>query len=116
MHRLTAKFLLVFALVGYLAPIAMASSAPAHACCLRKGIHHCEDAQGSETEQPVIRDASCCKGDCGRAVTTAQWAHARAIAAAGFAQNVEAHLAQSSPVSHNTDVSRFQSTRAPPAC
>jgi hypothetical protein len=116
MHRLTAKFLLLFALVGYLAPIAMASSAPAHACCVRKGIHHCETALGSETEQPVIHDASCCKGDCCRAVTTAQWAHARAIAAAGLAQRVEAYLTHSSPVSHNTDVSRFQSTRAPPAC
>jgi hypothetical protein len=116
MHRLTAKFLLVFALVGYLAPIAIASSAPAHACCVRKGIHHCEGPLGSETEQPVIRDASCCKGDCCRAVTTAQWAHARAIAAAGFVQKIEAYLGQSNPVSHNTDVSRFQSTRAPPAC
>lgn len=116
MHRLTARFLLLFALVGYLAPIAMASSAPAHACCLRKGVHHCQDASGAETEQPTIRDASCCKGDCCRAVTTAQWAHARSIAAVGFARHIEAYVGQSNPVSRNSDIFRFQSTRAPPAC
>jgi hypothetical protein len=34
----------------------------------------------------------------------------------GFAQNVEAYVGQSNPVSHHADVFRFQSTRAPPAC
>lgn len=116
MHRLTARLLLLLALIGYLAPIAIASSAPARACCVRKGVHHCDDALGSETEQPVIRDASCCKGDCGRAVTTAQWAHAREFASASVLQNVEAHLGRSTLASPNNELSRSQSTRAPPTC
>jgi hypothetical protein len=116
MHRLTAKLLLLFALVGYLAPVAMASAAAPHACCLRKGIHHCQDSLGSETGQPVIHVTSCCNGDCCRAVTTEQWAHAQAPAATSFVQNVEAYLGQSTPVSPNAEVSSFQSTRAPPAC
>ena len=38
MHRLTARLLLFFALVGSLVPVALAASAaPTHACCLRKG-------------------------------------------------------------------------------
>jgi hypothetical protein len=31
-------------------------------------------------------------------------------------QNVEAYLGQSSPIPSNIEVSRSQSTRAPPAC
>jgi hypothetical protein len=117
MHRLTARLLLLFALLGHLVPVAMASTAaPLHACCLRKGIHHCQDSLGVETEQPVIRDSSCCKGGCCRAVTTAQWAHAQPVATAIFAPNVEAYVGQSNSVSHHADVSRFQSARAPPAC
>ncbi|MGA8621269.1 MAG: hypothetical protein WB660_22440 [Candidatus Sulfotelmatobacter sp.] len=117
MHRLTARLLLLLALVGNLAPIALAATAaPPHACCLRKGFHHCHDSLASETGQPVIRDASCCKRDCCRAVTTTQGAHAQPPVAIPFAQNVEQYLGQSSPVSPNTAVSGFQATRAPPAC
>src|ERR1700691_3054325 len=76
MNRLIARLLLLFALLGNLVPIALAANpAPPHACCLRKGVHHCQDSSGSESSQPVVRDSSCCRGNCGHAVTTAQWAH-----------------------------------------
>src|SRR5580658_1813168 len=115
MHRLTARLLLLLALAGYLVPIAMASEAPPHACCLRK-IHRCQDSLSSESAQPVIRSASCCHGDCCRAVTTEQWAHAQARTSAAFMRHVEAYLGRSSPASPTVEVSSSQSTRAPPAC
>jgi hypothetical protein len=115
MHRLIARFLVLVALVGNFAPLALAAVAPpSHACCVRKAVHHCHDSAISEAEQLLIRSASCCQHDCCRAVTTAQWAHAQPRAAAGFAQNVEAHLGQSNPASLDTTRFSFQSTRAPP--
>src|ERR1035438_1129938 len=86
MHRLTARLLLFLALAGSLAPLALAVTAPTHSCCLRKGIHHCHDSLASESGQPVIQDASCCRGDCYRAVTTARWAHPQPKLAAFFLQ------------------------------
>jgi hypothetical protein len=119
MHRLTARLLLFFALVGNLAPLALAATAaPPHACCVRKTAHHCHDSLASEsvseTGQLVIRDANCCNGDCGRAVTTAQWAHAQSPAGAFDAPPVETHLSQLDLVSPNAKFCRFASTRAPP--
>jgi hypothetical protein len=65
MHRLTARFLLLLALVGNLAPLALAATAPPpRACCLRKGVHSCHDSLASDSGQLVIRDASCCDHDC----------------------------------------------------
>src|SRR5580698_9271047 len=115
MHRLTARFLLIVALVGSLAPLATAAAAPIRACCVRKAVHHCHDPlaskQISETGQLVVNDSSCCNHDCGRAVTQAQWAQAQPPAASALARNVEAYVRQSTQVSPNTEVSRFQSTR-----
>jgi hypothetical protein len=120
MHRLIARFLLLVALVGNFAPLALAATAAPHACCVRKAAHHCHDSlaseQVSETGQLAVRDVSSCNHDCCRAVTTARWAHAQSPASASFVQNVEAYLGQSTPVLSNAEVSRFQSTRAPPAC
>jgi hypothetical protein len=120
MHRLIAKFLLLFALVGNFAPLALAATAAPHACCVRKAHHHCHDSlaseQASEAGQLVIRDAACCNHECRRAVTTARWAHAQSPASASFMQTVEACLGQSTPVTPNREVSRLHSTRAPPAC
>jgi len=116
MQRLIARFLLCVALAGNLAPLALATAAPPpHACCIRKVAHHCHDSAAAESSQLVIRDVSPCNHDCCRAVTTAQWAHAQPPAAPSFAQIVEARLGPSSSLSPNTEVARFQSTRAPPA-
>ncbi len=123
MHRLIAKgpvarFLLLVALLGNLAPLALAATAPPPACCVRKAAHHChgslDSEQLSETGQFAIRDAGACSHDCCHAVTTAQWANAQPPAAISFAPQVEAHLSQLTPVSPNTSVLGFQSTRAPP--
>jgi len=114
MHRLTARLLLVLALVGNLAPLVLAATAPPRACCVRKAAHHCHDSSAPESAQLVVRDASCCNHDCCRAVTTARWAQAQNTPAASFTQNVEAYLGQLNPVSPNAQVSRFKSARAPP--
>jgi hypothetical protein len=120
MHRLTARFLLLIALVGSLGPLALAAAAPIRACCVRKAVHHCHDSLASEqileTGQLALHDTSCCNHDCGRAVTTAQWAQAQPPAATELAPNVEAYVSQSTQVHPNTELSRFQSSRAPPTC
>ena len=114
MHRFTARLLLLFALVAYFVPIATASTP--HACCLRKRIHHCQDATGSEATELVIRGASCCRGDGCGVVATSRWAHPPAGVKTSFARDVEAYLGQSNAVAPVIEVSKFQSTRAPPAC
>ena len=120
MPRLIARFLLLAALVGNFAPLALAATVAPHACCVRKAAHRCHNSlaseQVSETGQLVIHDAACCNHDCCRAVTTARWAHAQSSASTPFVQNVQAYLGQSSPIPSNIEVSRSQSTRAPPAC
>jgi hypothetical protein len=117
MHRLIAKLLLLVALAGNLAPLALAATAAPHACCIRKAVHHCHDSLSSQSEsgQLIIRDAPNCNHDCCRAVTTARWAHAQPRADQSFVQNIEAYLGHSNPVSPTTEPTSFQSTRAPPA-
>jgi hypothetical protein len=120
MHRFIARFLLLAALVGNIAPLALAVTPAPHACCVRKAAHRCHDSpvsqQASDTGRLALHDAACCNHDCSRALTTACWAHAQSSASALFVQNVEAYLGCSSPVPSNVEVSRSQSTRAPPAC
>ncbi|MFZ0951000.1 MAG: hypothetical protein WAN17_01970 [Candidatus Sulfotelmatobacter sp.] len=117
MHRLTARLLLFFALVGNLSPLALAAAAtPPHACCLRKAAHHCHDAAVSESGQLVIRDACCCNHDCGRATISTQWAHPESQAAAFFLQAISARVAATQPDSPAAAPAEFQSTRAPPTC
>ncbi len=113
MHRLTARFLLLFALVGTFAPLALAATAaPEHACCLRKGVHQCHGS-APESDQRSIRE-SCRYRDGCRAVTTSQWAHTQPTTTAAFVRDVEARIAESPAAS--PDAMRFssQSTRAPP--
>ena len=117
MHRLTARLLLFFALVGNLVPLALAATAASQrACCVRKAVHHCQDSPASENEQLVIRDARSCNHDCCRAVTTTQWAHPQPRLAVFFLQTVNAHTAGIQPDSPATASSEFRSSRAPPAC
>jgi hypothetical protein len=117
MHRLTAKLLLLFALVGNLAPLALAlTTANPHACCVRKAAHPCHDSAISKANQLDLRDARCCNHDCCRAVTTARWAQAQPSIPACFVHKVAARLGDTTPLAPTTEISRFQSTRAPPAC
>lgn len=117
MHRLTARFLLLAALVGNFIPLALAiTAAPPHTCCLRKAVHRCHDSLISETEQPVIRDASCCSHNCGHVVVTTRWVHAQPKLAAFSLRASKVRLAASQPDSPATAPIGFQSSRAPPAC
>jgi hypothetical protein len=114
MHRLTARFLLLFALVGTFAPLALAmTAAPPHACCLRKAAYQCHGS-APESDQRTIQDAGCCNHDCGRAVTTSQWAHAQPSTTSFTAQNVEARVAELHSGTPASKLCPSQSTRAPP--
>ncbi len=116
MHRLTARLLLFFALVGTLAPLALAATAaPPHACCRRKA-HHCLDSAALESNQESIRDTSCCNHDCCRATISAQWAHSEPQAAAFFLQSIRARVPASQPDTPAAASTQFQSSRAPPTC
>jgi len=114
MQRLTARFLLLFALVGTFAPLALAATfAPQHSCCLRKGAHQCHGS-APESDQRSVRDSSCCNHDCCRAVTTPQWAHAQPRTMPTFGQNVEARIFESHSDSPAAKLFSSQCTRAPP--
>lgn len=117
MHRLIARLLLFIALAGNLLPLALAAaSPPPRVCCLRKAVHHCQNSLASDSEQLVIRDATCCNHDCCRAVTTAQWAHPQPKPAAFFLPTVTVPLTRTEPNSPANASAEFQSSRAPPAC
>jgi hypothetical protein len=115
MHRLIARLLLLFTLAASLAPVALAATAaPPHACCLRKGVHRCHDSQISDDGPLVLRDASCCNQQCGRAKVSSQWAQAQPRTVVFFLQATPSSLAVpqlDSPVTASTE---FHSTRAPP--
>jgi hypothetical protein len=116
MQRRIAKLLLFVALAGNLAPLALAAAySPAHACCLRKGSHHCPEAGQNDSSQPIVRDASCCNGCC-RAVINAKWAHSQPKPAVFFLEIVKLRRAGSQPEAPATVSVDLQSTRAPPAC
>src|ERR1017187_4362601 len=112
MQRLTARFLLLFALVGTFVPLALAAAAaPPHACCIRKTAHQCH---GPDSDQRSVRSTRCCNQDCCRAVATSQWAHPQPSAASVIASDVEARIAQSHAKTPATQLFASQSTRAPP--
>ena len=114
MRRLTASFLMLLALAGILAPLAVAATAPPpHACCVRSA-HHCNGPSASDPGQPNVSNTGCCNHDCCRAVTTAQWADAQPQVAPSFRQTLTGFIGRSYSNSPTTEVLEFQSTRAPP--
>jgi hypothetical protein len=118
MQRLTARFLLLFALVGTFVPLALAVTAPRpHSCCLRKSAHQCHqpvNAAADESDQRSIHGAGCCNHDCCRAVTTTQSADPQASSAPVFAPNVEGCIAALHSSALAAELLASQSTRAPP--
>jgi hypothetical protein len=115
MHRLTARFLLLFALAGNLAPFALAASIPApHACCVRKAAHHCHSAAALESDQLTIQAPTCCGHDCCRAVAPGRWAYARIPAQAFVADVVTARDTELYPNPPARVFSDLRSSRAPP--
>jgi hypothetical protein len=118
MQRLTARSLLLFALIGTLVPPVLAvTAAAAHSCCLRKSAHRCHQpasATAAESDQRSIHGAGCCNHDCCRAVTTAHWADPRPSLAPIVAPKVEGCIAASDSRAAVNELLASQSTRAPP--
>jgi len=91
MQRLTARLLLLIALLGTFVPIGMqAKSAPSHACCRRTAVHHCHDAGLPHSDETVLRDAGCCNHDCCRAVTSSNYARLGPSSAVSRAESLSA--------------------------
>jgi hypothetical protein len=115
MHRRIAKFLLLFAVAGNLAPLALAISAPPpHACCLRKNVHNCHGSPVAASEQLVLRSGNCCSQNCYRAVTTTRWAKAQPPVITDYVRSGGNLVNSGDPVSFSAGVRSFQSSRAPP--
>jgi hypothetical protein len=121
MQRLTARFLLLFALVGTFVPLALAATAaPPHSCCLRKSAHQCHQPanaaadESDQRDQRSIHGAGCCNHDCCRAVTTSQSADPQPSSAPVYAPNVEGCIAAFHSNAPAAELLASQSTRAPP--
>jgi len=69
MQRWVARLLLILLLVGVLAPVGLAATAPEpHACCKRRTIHDASP-QGMEFHAPP----GCCNHNCCRSLKVSQW-------------------------------------------
>jgi hypothetical protein len=116
MQRLTARFLLLMALVGTFVPLAMqGKAASAHACCRRQATHHCHDSAETNPNQSVASRTGCCNHDCCHAVTSAQWAHPLPSSAAASVQDAAAREIGDEADHPLSICSSFLHSRAPPA-
>jgi len=116
MNRLTARLLLLVALVGNFVPLVLAATTNSvPACCRRKSVHHCHGAQNSESQSISVHSRDCCNHDCCRAVTTAQWAHAPRQSARFSANLIARCLSEIDPLVPKAAAVVFHSPRAPPA-
>ena len=116
MQRITARFLLLIALLGTVVPMAMqAKAAPPRACCLRKAPHHCHETSQAQPEQPVLQDAGCCNHNCCRAVTSSQWAHPLPSLTPATARDATGHGISDHFGGPLSVCSSFLHSRAPPA-
>ncbi|HET7890370.1 MAG TPA: hypothetical protein VFL34_02520 [Candidatus Sulfotelmatobacter sp.] len=113
MQRLTARFLLLFTLVGTFLPLALsATAAPPHACCLRRAAHQCHGSFGV-SDAPAVRSTSCCNHDCCRGVHISQSAHPDQPSPS-IALKTDIRLAQPQAQPVTTPSLTAQSSRAPP--
>jgi len=115
MHRLTARLLLLFAITGTFVPIALAYSAPVHACCVRKTTHHCHEAASNEDNQLHLHAGAGCNHDCCRGAATSQSARPQSPLTAASLAATYARALNAQPASPSAALVQFQSTRAPPA-
>jgi hypothetical protein len=114
MHRRTAIFVLLLALIATCLPLAQAlTAAPPHACCIRAA-HHCHDSALAPSDPLALRGGNCCSHDCCRAVTTAQWGHPQSQLIAISAHAVERFVAESYLSNPAADLILAQSPRSPP--
>jgi hypothetical protein len=114
-HRLTAKLLLLFALVGNLIPLAMAAAPAAPRACCRRMAHHCHEAAALKSGELVFRDPHCCcNGNCRRAATTAQWAHPKTRSSQACDAVVERLAGNIRSAFSGKQLASSYSSRAPP--
>ncbi|HLZ41620.1 MAG TPA: hypothetical protein VKQ11_11695 [Candidatus Sulfotelmatobacter sp.] len=115
MQRLIARLLLLFSLAGTSVPLALqASVAPPHACCLRKAVHRCHQAEAADRHEPVAAAPGCCHHNCLRAVKTSQSAHPEPSVTSAFEPVRQNYLAKSQPGVPASQIFSTKSTRAPP--
>jgi hypothetical protein len=109
MHRMTARLLLIFVLVGTFAPVALAISAPPpHACCMRKMHPH----TSPETAFTALDLGS---HDCCRPLTVSHAAQPRPRPSAYAVPASAALLPRLLPVDPTPAVNAAHSGRAPPS-
>jgi len=114
MRRALTTFVLLYAVAAVFAPVAFAFTAPApHACCIRAA-HHCHEMASAENGL-ALRSLSCCGQDCGRAVTSAQWAHAQSSAVTAAYQTPARLQVPALSTRTNSEVARLTPSRAPPS-
>jgi len=98
--------------------LAAVASQP-HACCVRKTVHKCHDSGAadlvSDSERPVIRDASCCDHNCCRALALPNWGDAQLRDSILVLQIVDARVVLPDPQLPATASTGLRSTRGPPA-
>ena len=113
MQRLTARFLLLFALFGTFVPAALqALSEPSHACCLRKAAQHCHHKVDSE--RAAIHSTECCTNYCGRAVTVSQEAKAQPAVRIAVAEHSGDPVSETRPLMVPAEFRTSKSPRGPP--
>ncbi len=109
MHRLTARLLLVLLLVGTIAPVALAISAPApHACCVRTPMHD-HASGGREMRETASRTGNCCPP-----VTAAHWAELDPGIHSTSHPLLAYLLTDAHPVLHSDHAVSLQPVRGPP--
>jgi hypothetical protein len=109
MHRLTARLLLVFMLVGTFAPAALAiSTPPPHACCMRKPMHD------QAVPQAEFQAIDCCSHNCCRPLTVSHRAQPRPPISARSIKTSATLLFDLHPVHRTTELNPSHSVRAPP--
>jgi len=115
MRKKVAGFLLLFALAGNIVPLALAATtAPLHACCIRKSAHHCHDSASSNFAQLMARGAGCCGHDCCRAASISQHASPPSERAVISSWDTSIPVAESESSKAGGDFFAARSTRGPP--
>src|SRR3954469_17512474 len=113
MQRFTARFLLLFALFGTVAPAALqALSTSSHACCLRKSAQHCHH-QLNSSQSVVLTPGECLSQNCCRAVKISKSAYTQPSPSAGLTRYSVECVSESHPALVHTQVQTSTPPRAP---
>jgi len=120
----TARFLMLVMLVPAFGPMAMPCAAlPAAMHCLRQPVpsqpampcHHAMTSSQSDPPGASIQAVSnCCQSHCCCGATTSEWAQPASNLLSFFSLLIEPARPTQSAVLHLTDISGYDSARAPP--